>query len=70
MASGGVRNGVDAARCLALGATAAGMARPLLIAAQEDRAGEALSTVVQQLRIATWLAGAAASGDLAEEHLA
>jgi len=70
VASGGVRNGVDVARCLALGATAAGMARPLLIAAQENRASEALAVVVRQLRIATWLTGAAASGDLAQEHLA
>jgi len=46
------------------------MARPLLIAAQENRASEALAIVVRQVRIATWLTGAAASGDLAEEHLA
>jgi len=70
IASGGVRNGVDVARCLALGAGAAGMARPLLVAAQEDRAGEVLATVIRQLRIATWLVGAAACDELGEEHIA
>lgn len=70
VASGGVRNGVDVARCLALGATAAGMARPLLVAAQEGRASDALATAVQQLRIATWLTGAASTDALGEEHVA
>ena len=34
VASGGLRDGVDVAKCLALGATAAGLARPLLLAAR------------------------------------
>jgi isopentenyl-diphosphate Delta-isomerase len=69
LASGGVRDGVQAALCLALGAAAVGMARPLLVAAQEDRAAEALGTVVAQLRIATWAAGAASVDALGPEHL-
>jgi isopentenyl-diphosphate Delta-isomerase len=69
IASGGLRDGVDAAKCMALGATAAGLARVLLIAAQADRAGEALGAIVAQLRIATWAAGAARVGDLDAEHL-
>jgi isopentenyl-diphosphate Delta-isomerase len=69
LASGGVRDGVDAARCPALGARAAGMARPLLLAAREGRADAALETVIEQLRIATWLAGAARSADLGAAHL-
>jgi isopentenyl-diphosphate delta-isomerase len=69
IASGGLRDGVDAAKCLALGASAAGLARVLLIAAQADRAGEALGTIVAQLRIATWAAGAARTGDLGAGHL-
>jgi isopentenyl-diphosphate delta-isomerase len=69
IASGGVRDGVDAARCLALGAVAAGLARPLLIAAQQDRAGEAIGVLVRQLRIATWATGAARSADLGAEHV-
>jgi isopentenyl-diphosphate Delta-isomerase len=70
IASGGVRDGVDCARCLALGAQAAGIARPMLIAAQQDRAEEAVAIVLRQLRIATWLTGAAHAEALGEEHLA
>ena len=69
IASGGVRDGVEAAKCLALGAKAAGLARPLLLAAQADRLDEALSTMVAQLRIATWAVGAAASRELGAEHV-
>ncbi len=69
IASGGLRDGVDAARCLALGANAAGLARQLLIAAQSDRAGEAVGVLVRQLRIAVWATGAARAEDLGVEHL-
>ncbi len=69
IASGGLRDGVDAARCLALGASAAGLARPFLVAAQAGRASEAVATVIEQLRVATWAAGAPAAGALCEEHL-
>lgn len=69
IASGGVRDGVDVARCLALGASAAGLARRLLMAAQADHASEEVATLVEQLRIATWAAGAAGAADLGPEHL-
>ena len=69
IASGGLRDGVDAARCLALGAKAAGLARQLLIAAQSDRASEAVEVLVRQLRIAVWATGAARAADLGMEHL-
>ncbi|HEV2999610.1 MAG TPA: type 2 isopentenyl-diphosphate Delta-isomerase [Solirubrobacteraceae bacterium] len=58
IASGGVRDGVEAAKCLALGAVACGLARPLLVAARAGRAREALAAVVRQLRIAVWATGA------------
>jgi isopentenyl-diphosphate delta-isomerase len=58
LASGGLRDGVDVAKCLALGAQAGGLARPLLVAAQAGRAGEALATLIDQLRIAVWASGA------------
>jgi len=69
IASGGLRDGVEVAKCLALGACAAGLARPFLVAAQADRAAEAVATVVRQLRIAVWAAGAATSAELGLEHL-
>jgi isopentenyl-diphosphate Delta-isomerase len=69
LASGGLRTGVDVAKCLAFGATACGLARPLLMAAREDRATEALEAVIEQLRIATWLAGAPSADQLNEGHL-
>jgi isopentenyl-diphosphate Delta-isomerase len=69
VASGGVRDGVEAALCLALGAAAVGMARQLLVAAQEDRAAPALASVVRQLQIATWAAGAPSAAALGPEHL-
>jgi isopentenyl-diphosphate delta-isomerase len=70
LASGGVCDGVDCARCLALGAAGCGIARPLLLAAREDRAEAAVGAVVRQLRIATWLTGAASVAELGPEHLA
>jgi isopentenyl-diphosphate delta-isomerase len=70
IASGGLRDGVDCAKCLALGAVLAGMARPLLLAARADRVDDVLSTVVRQLQIAAWLTGAASSSELGREHLA
>ncbi|WP_354700635.1 Isopentenyl-diphosphate delta-isomerase [Paraconexibacter sp. AEG42_29] len=70
LASGGVRDGVDVARCLALGARAAGMARPLLIAAREDRAGDALDLVLRQLRIAVWATGAPSAARMGAGELA
>jgi len=70
IASGGLEDGVDVAKCLALGACAGGLARVLLLAARADRADEVLGTVVEQLRIATWVAGAPGAAALGAEHLA
>lgn len=69
IASGGVRDGVDVARCLALGASAVGIARPMLLAARAGTAQAALGTLVEQLRVAAWCAGAGAARDLGPEHL-
>jgi isopentenyl-diphosphate delta-isomerase len=69
IASGGLRDGVDCAKCLALGAVACGIARPLLLAARADRVVQALGNVVRQLRIATWLTGAGTSSELGRAHL-
>jgi isopentenyl-diphosphate delta-isomerase len=69
IASGGVRDGVEVAKCLALGAAAAGIARPLLIAAREGRASAAIEELLEQLRIAAWLAGAPSAAALGPQHL-
>jgi isopentenyl-diphosphate Delta-isomerase len=70
IASGGLRDGVDCAKCLALGATACAMARPFLLAARTDRVGQTVATTLHQLQIATWLAGAPRAAALGPEHLA
>lgn len=59
-ASGGLKNGIDLAKCVALGATLGGMAGPLLKAAAQSpqRAVEAVRLVVEQLRIAMFSVGA------------
>lgn len=64
VASGGLRDGVDVAKCLALGADLGGFARPALLAAQADTADAWLANVARQLQIATWLVGAASVRDL------
>jgi isopentenyl-diphosphate delta-isomerase len=64
IASGGVRHGVDAAKCLALGAAVVGLARPLLIAAADRRASEVTDVLVRQLRIAVWATGAKTAAEL------
>jgi isopentenyl-diphosphate delta-isomerase len=63
-ASGGLRDGIDVAKCIALGATLGGMAGPFLRAAaeSEDALDETVRVIVAQLRIAMFAAGA---GDLA-----
>jgi isopentenyl-diphosphate delta-isomerase len=69
IASGGLRDGVDAAKALALGAAAAGLARPFLLAAQSGTASEIAATLVRQLRVAVWATGAASATALGPEHV-
>ncbi|MGA9398904.1 MAG: type 2 isopentenyl-diphosphate Delta-isomerase [Anaerolineaceae bacterium] len=60
LASGGLRDGIDIAKCIALGATAGGIAGPFLKAATQslDKAIQAVDEVKQQLKIAMFAAGA------------
>ncbi len=69
IASGGLTDGVDVVRALALGATAAGVARPLLLAARAGEADAALATLIEQTRIATWCTGAPSTAALGADHL-
>ena len=67
IASGGLRTGLDAAKCIALGADAAGFAAPLLKAAVVSRRAvdERIRGMIEGLRIAMFCVGAASVADLA-----
>jgi len=60
MASGGIRNGQEIAKCLALGADLVGLASPFLAAAVESAAAviEELDLLRDELRIAMFSSGA------------
>ncbi|HWQ12013.1 MAG TPA: alpha-hydroxy-acid oxidizing protein, partial [Roseiflexaceae bacterium] len=75
--SGGVRNGVDVAKCIALGADLAATARPALAPAVEERGAEAvaegLQAFIAELRVAMFCSGCAdlrALRALELEHIA
>jgi isopentenyl-diphosphate Delta-isomerase len=69
IASGGLRDGVDAAKALALGASAAGLARPFLLGARAGEASETAAALVRQLRVAVWAVGAGSAAELSPAHL-
>lgn len=70
-ASGGLKNGVDGAKCIALGATLFGMARPFLRAAtvSTEAVADEIAIAIGQLRAAMLCAGAATLADLQHTDL-
>lgn len=71
VASGGIRNGLDAARAIALGATVVALGRPLVVAAQESAAAveATLLRLISELRLAMFLTGSRTVADLREADL-
>lgn len=66
IASGGVRDGIDIAKAIALGADLAGCAGPMLRAAAEGEAAlsETVNVLIEQLRLAMFCTGSASAADL------
>ncbi|HVC43120.1 MAG TPA: type 2 isopentenyl-diphosphate Delta-isomerase [Candidatus Saccharimonadales bacterium] len=66
IASGGVRNGIDIAKALTLGADSVGIAGPLVraAAAGDDALDETVTVILEELRLAMFCVGAATVGDL------
>ena len=70
VATGGIRHGLDAARALALGATAVGIGRLAITAAMEGVAAleDELGLLLEELRTAHVLCGARTPADLADQR--
>ena len=66
IASGGLRDGIDVAKCIALGAVMGGMAGPFLKAADEsaEAADELVRATAAQIRVAMLCSGARTLDDL------
>ncbi len=64
--SGGIRNGMDVARALALGARIAGISREILPAALKsaDAVLQRIERIIKELRIAVFLSGAESAMDM------
>jgi isopentenyl-diphosphate delta-isomerase len=71
IASGGIRNGIEIAKALALGADAAAAALPVLRAAERsiDEAVQALQQLIAELRTAMFLTGCRSPSELRSRRL-
>lgn len=71
IASGGIRTGVDVVKSIALGADLAGMALPILkaLTKNENSLRKLLIKVINEIKIATFLAGARTVYELKSKHI-
>lgn len=72
IASGGIANGLDVAKAIAIGADAVGMARPLIrafVAGGEQALDRTMSSILHELRIAMILTGSRTIGELRSARL-
>ncbi len=70
-ASGGIRHGVDSAKCLALGARAVGLAQPLMKAAVESESAivKAMDVFDYQLKVAMFCSGISRPADFLHQKV-
>jgi isopentenyl-diphosphate delta-isomerase len=70
-ASGGLKDGIDIAKCIALGATLGGMAGPFLRAAaiSPEKIGHEIALISRQLQITMFSIGARTINDLKKSRL-
>jgi isopentenyl-diphosphate delta-isomerase len=71
IASGGIRNGIEVAKALALGADAVALALPFLRAADRsaDAVAEEIDRIVAELKTAMFATGSASIADLRRRRL-
>jgi isopentenyl-diphosphate delta-isomerase len=71
IATGGIRNGIDVARALALGATSAGMAGALLEAATQssEKVIEKLEGMIHELKVTMFLTGSRNLSELGRQEV-
>jgi isopentenyl-diphosphate delta-isomerase len=69
IASGGVRNGIDIAKALTLGADSVGIAGPLVRAAAggDEALDETVTVILEELRLAMFCVGAARVANLRDD---